>query len=215
MKRILTLGLVAAIGLAAAALYGMRALEGNVEAENSCAASADFGRTALAGLATGEIAAFQLPREAQDLSGLGFLDDAGNEKTLGDFSERVALVNLWATWCAPCRREMPALDRLQADLGTDGNFQVVPVNIDTGPADKAQAFLDSIEVKNLPLYRDPTTDIFQEVKKRGFGIGLPVSILVDGNGCQLGHLAGPAEWDSDDAKALIRKAVAHQKDDDR
>ena len=63
-------------------------------------------------------------------------------------------------------------------------------------------------MKNLPLYRDPTTDIFQDVKKRGFGIGLPVSILIDGNGCQLGHLAGPAEWDSDDAKALIRRAMA-------
>jgi hypothetical protein len=84
---------------------------------------------------------------------------------------------------------------------------VVPINIDTGGIEKPKAFLESIEVKNLPLHRDPTTDIFQAIRQRGLGLGLPVTILVDENGCQLGHMAGPAEWDSEDAKALISAAV--------
>jgi thiol-disulfide isomerase/thioredoxin len=207
MKRNLTLGIVAAIGIVIAALYGMQAREGNVEAENSCAANTDFINGTIAGLATGEVAAFQIPRQPQSLSDLAFLDADGKAATLADFSDKVLLVNLWATWCAPCRREMPALDRLQVELGGDGSFAVVPVNIDTGSVAKAQAFLDSIKVSNLPLYSDPTTDIFQDVKKRGLGLGLPVSMLVDKTGCLLGHLAGPAEWDSEDAKALISAAI--------
>ncbi len=207
MKRNLALGIVAATGIGIAALYGMQAREGNVEAENSCVANADFVNATIAGLATGEVAAFQIPRQPQALSDLAFLKADGEPTTLAGFSGKVLLVNLWATWCAPCRREMPALDRLEKDLGGDGGFQVVAVNIDTGPVEKAQAFLDSIKVKNLALHRDPTTDIFQDVKKRGLGLGLPVSILVDDAGCLLGHLAGPAEWDSEDAKALIAAAV--------
>ena len=186
----------------------MVARQGNVEEANACAASADFITTSIAPLATGEVAAFQAARDPQDLSSLAFIGTDGEPTTMAAFSGKVVLVNLWATWCAPCRREMPALDRLQSALGGE-RFLVVPINIDTGGIDRPQAFLESIEVKNLPLYRDPTTDIFQAVKKRGLGLGLPVTILLDGSGCHLGHMAGPAEWDSDDAKALISAAVEH------
>jgi thiol-disulfide isomerase/thioredoxin len=207
MKRIPIPAIFALIGIAAvAALYGMVGRQGNVAQDNSCGTNDTFISTTLAPLATGEVAAFQPAAEPQDLSGLAFTTEDGSETSLKDFSGKVALVNLWATWCAPCRREMPALDRLQAELGGE-RFQVVPVNIDTGGVDKPKAFLASIEVKNLPLYRDPTTDIFQDIRKRGLGFGLPVTILVDEKGCQLGHMAGPAEWASDDAKALIKAAV--------
>jgi len=206
MKRNQTLGIVAAIGIISVAVYGIVARQGNVEAEDSCAINAQLIERELAPLATGEVAAFQTPREAQDLSGLAFVNSDGAPTSIGDFSGKVLLVNVWAPWCAPCRREMPALDRLQAELGGDA-FEVVPINIDTGSADKPQAFLESIGVKNLPLHRDPTTDVFQDIRKRGLGIGLPVTLLLDRSGCQLGHMAGPAEWDSDDAKALIKAAV--------
>lgn len=205
MKRNLILAVVALIA-AGAALYGMNARQGNVAQENSCGTNETFISTTLVPLATGEVAAFQPAADPQDLSGLAFDNEDGSATGLKDFAGKVALVNLWATWCAPCRREMPALDRLQAELGGE-RFQVVPVNIDTGGIEKPKAFLESIDVKTLPLYRDPTTDIFQEIRKRGLGIGLPVTILVDEKGCQLGHMAGPAEWDSEDAKALIQAAV--------
>ena len=118
----------------------------------------------------------------------------------------MALVNLWATWCGPCRQEMPALDRLQAALGGD-DFAVVPVSIDIGDPERPKAFLEQIGVKNLPLYTDRTTKIFEDVKARGLAIGLPVTVLLDRNGCRLGHINGPAEWDSEDGRRLIEAAI--------
>jgi thiol-disulfide isomerase/thioredoxin len=163
-------------------------------------------RAALDPLVKGEVAALQLAREPQDLSGLAFTDADGQPATLAAFRGKVVLVNLWATWCAPCRQEMPALDRLQAAEGGD-DFTVVPVSIDTGERARAAQFLDSVGVNNLPLYTDPTTEIFGAVKQRGLALGLPVTLLVGRDGCHIGHMNGPAEWDSDDGRAVVRAAV--------
>ena len=126
--------------------------------------------------------------------------------TLAAFQGKVALVNLWATLCAPCRREMPALDRLQAALGGD-DFVVVPISIDTADPARPAAFLEEIGTKNLPLYTDRTTRIFEELKAKSLAVGLPVTLLLDRNGCRLGHINGPAEWDSEDGKRLIEAAI--------
>lgn len=101
---------------------------------------------------------------------------------------------------------MPALDRLQAQAG-GADFAVVPVSIDTGGPDKPRAFLQSIATENLPLYTDPSTDIFNDLKKRSLAIGLPVTALLDRNGCLLGHMNGPAEWDSEEGVRLIEAAL--------
>jgi thiol-disulfide isomerase/thioredoxin len=119
------------------------------------------------------------------------------------------LINLWATWCAPCRAEMPALDRLQAKLGGD-KFEVVAINIDTARLERRKPFLDSVGVKSLAFYTDEKADIFQVLKQAGKVVGLPTTILVDAKGCELGLMAGPAEWDSPDAIALIQAAIASQ-----
>jgi thiol-disulfide isomerase/thioredoxin len=207
-KGLLTVA-VAALGVAAAAALGLYALDGgrgNAEAVAMCADAATASGARLGPLATGEVAAFQTAREAHDLSGLGFLDETGEATTLGALKGRVALVNLWATWCAPCRKEMPALDRLNAALGGDG-FAVVPISVDVGSRDKPEAFLTSIETTTLPLYTDPSMGIFNEMRKRGLALGLPVTALIDENGCLLGHMNGPAEWDSREGQALIRAAI--------
>jgi hypothetical protein len=102
---------------------------------------------------------------------------------------------------------MPALDRLQAELG-GATFAVLPINIDTGDAGKPRAFLDGIGIENLPLNTDPDMASFETLKKRGLALGLPVTALIDKNACLVGHMNGPAEWDSDDAKALIKAAIA-------
>jgi hypothetical protein len=101
---------------------------------------------------------------------------------------------------------MPSLDRLQTALGGE-DFAVVPISIDTGSPERPGAFLQEIEVRNLPLNTDPTTRIFEELKTKGIAVGLPVTLLLDRRGCHLGHINGPAEWDSEDARRLIDKAI--------
>ena len=122
---------------------------------------------------------------------------------MSDFHGTAALLNLWATWCVPCRAEMPALDRLQAEAGGNG-FEVVAVNVDTARLERRAAFLDGIGVKSLKRYADPSGDAFETLRKDGKTLGLPVSILIDKDGCEVGVVAGAVKWDSADALAVVR-----------
>lgn len=142
--------------------------------------------------------AFVFKAAPETVADVTFADAGGGAKTLKDFRGKTILLNLWATWCAPCREEMPSLDRLQAELGSD-KFEVVALAVDrTGP-EAAQKFLDSVSVKALKLYTDTTTRSGSALK----AVGMPVTILIDPEGREIGRLTGPAEWDSDAAKALI------------
>ncbi len=194
-----------AAAVLAAGVYVTQKGQGNGAASAACAAARPLAAS-LDPLVKGEVAAFQVAEAPADLSGLAFTDAEGEPMTLAAFRGKVALVNLWATWCAPCRREMPALDRLAGALGGD-DFSVVPVSIDIGERQKPEAFLKQIGVEHLPLYTDRTTEIFESLKSRGLAIGLPVTLLLDRNGCALGHINGPAEWDSEDGKRLIEAAL--------
>ena len=106
----------------------------------------------------------------------------------------------------PCRGEMPQLDKLQSLLGSD-KFQVVAVNIDTSRPERPKALFQELGIKALTLYTDPTANSFYELKQAGKALGLPLSILIDGEGCQLGLLNGPAAWGSPDAQGLIAQAI--------
>ena len=119
------------------------------------------------------------------------------------------LLNLWATWCVPCRKEMPALDALQQKLGGP-DFEVVAVNIDTRDPDKPKAWLKEVGIERLGYYADSSAKMFQDLKAVGRAFGMPTTILIDRNGCELGTLAGPAEWASDDAIKLIEAALGSQ-----
>ncbi len=147
-------------------------------------------RERAAPLAKGEVAAFRVATEPESLAGLAFTDPEGKPVTLAALQGKTALVNVWATWCVPCRAEMPTLDRLQAEMGGD-QFAVVPVNIDLNATERAKAFLDEIGVANLPFYSDPSGKLFQDLKRRGLAIGLPTTILVDGKGCRIGVVGRP------------------------
>ena len=123
----------------------------------------------------------------------------GTTMRLADLNGRVVLVNFWATWCAPCIREMPSLDRLQAAMGGDG-FTVLAVNEDRNGAEVAAPFLDKLGVTNLGIHLDDKMALARALGVRG----LPASFLIDHRGRVVGALHGLAEWDSDEAKALIR-----------
>jgi thiol-disulfide isomerase/thioredoxin len=202
-------GLAAAL-IAAGILYATRTPGGKEGAETGAAGAVECPGSAdraarLQGLVHGEIAALNLVRQPKPLPVLKFSAPDGSPIGLAAFKGKVVLFNLWATWCVPCRKEMPALDRLQGLLG-DEAFAVAAVNIDTSRLEKPKAFLTEIGVRNLGYYSDSSGDLFQALKQAGKVIGLPTTILIDGNGCELGTMAGPAQWDSDEAIALLKAA---------
>lgn len=155
--------------------------------------------------ATGDVAAFTALDRSISVAQLGFKDRSGADRTLADWSGRTVLLNLWATWCAPCRAEMPALDHLQADMGGE-QFEVVPVSTDLGSDAKPKKFYSDIGLKHLGFFHDGNLATLNSLKKSGLAFGLPATLLISKKGCVLGTLNGPAEWAGDDAKALIKTA---------
>tara|TARA_R110002074_G_scaffold105621_2_gene228153 strand:- start:636 stop:1253 length:618 start_codon:yes stop_codon:yes gene_type:complete len=165
------------------------------------AVGADSGGI-LSPFATGKLANFRPAALLEAVPELEFHDGAGKTVHLSDFQGRVVLLNLWATWCVPCREEMPALDALEAAMGSD-QFQVLALSVDKDGLEGARAFLDEIKVTHLALYNDPTSRANFKVK----GYGLPTTLLIAPDGTELGRIVGPAEWNSDEAKALVAEAV--------
>ena len=178
-------------------------------ANSACAASTTVAQ-AIRPLATGDVASLNVPRQPKPATPLAFDGPGGKRLTLADFAGKTILVNLWATWCAPCRAEMPALDRLQARLG-GASFEVVAISIDTARLERRQMFLGSVGVKSLAFYSDDKANIFQVLKQAGKVVGLPTTILIDGRGCEIGVMAGPAEWDSPAAVKLLETAISSGK----
>jgi thiol-disulfide isomerase/thioredoxin len=160
----------------------------------------------LAPFATGEVAAVNGAKSPLKVPNLAFQDTAGKPVTLDQWRGRVVLLNLWATWCVPCRKEMPALDALEQRLGGP-RFEVVAINIDTRDGDKPRAWLKEVGVQKLNFYADPTARTFQDLKAIGRAFGMPTTLLIDAQGCEIGTIAGPAEWASEDAIKLITAAL--------
>ena len=202
-------GLVAALVLGAAVavlagVYGIGGFGRNPDAA-ACAPAVEAAKR-LAPLARGEVAAVTVATAPRMVPNLAFTDASGAEKHLADWRGRTVLLNLWATWCVPCRKEMPALQGLEEKLG-GADFQVVAINIDTRDPAKPKAWLDEVGVKRLAYYADPSAKVFQDLKVVGRAFGMPTTLIVDRNGCELATLAGPAEWMSEDAITLVRAAL--------
>jgi thiol-disulfide isomerase/thioredoxin len=188
-----------------AGVYGIGGLKRNAAGDSTCAGAVDLSRK-LAPLVHGEVAALTMATAPLRLPDLAFEDSDGKPRKLSDWRGRTVLVNLWATWCVPCRREMPALDRLQTRLGGK-NFEVVAINIDTRAPEKPRSFLKEANLTRLGYFSDQKAKVFQDLKAIGRALGMPTSVLVDSQGCEIGTIAGPAEWDSDDAVKLIAAAT--------
>jgi thiol-disulfide isomerase/thioredoxin len=204
-RRLTALAALAVVLVAAAGvLYGIYAQGGKETAPAECGPAAATVQR-LAPLVKGEIAALALAKTPRLATPIHFTGPDGGEKTLADFRGRTVLVNLWATWCVPCREEMPALDRLQARLGSP-SFEVVAVNIDTARLERRKSFLNEAGVQHLASYADPSADVFQVLKKAGKVLGLPTTMLIDPAGCELGLMPGPADWSSADALNLLGAA---------
>jgi thiol-disulfide isomerase/thioredoxin len=191
-----------------AAVYGIGGLKRNqmlTEADPSCAPAVESAKR-LAAVARGQVAALTLASIPRRMPELSFRDGEGKTVRLEDFRGRTVLVNLWATWCGPCRKEMPSLDALQETIG-GREFEVVAINLDTRESAKPRRFLEEIGAKHLAYFEDPSNGVFQALRRFGRASGLPTSIIVDRQGCELAVLAGPAEWASEDALKFVRAAI--------
>jgi thiol-disulfide isomerase/thioredoxin len=202
---VIMLGGVAGVAIGLAGVYGIARLTGNAAVDAACKPAQEIARR-MAPLARGEVAAVAVATTPKRLPDLVFKDGAANGKSLADWRGRTLLLNLWATWCVPCRKEMPALDALQNKLGGP-QFEVVAVNIDTRDAEKPKAWLKEVGIDKLAYYADNTAKVFQDLKAVGKAFGMPTTLIIDPNGCELAALSGPAEWASEDAIKLISAAL--------
>lgn len=205
-------GGIAGVAVGLGGIYGISTLIGNkgtTGADAACRPAVDLARQ-IAPLARGEVAAVSMAKAPLKVPVLAFNDASGARKTLEDFRGKTVLLNLWATWCVPCREEMPTLEALEQKKG-GADFQVVAINIDTRDPGKPKAWLNEVGIHGLAYYADPEAKAFQELKSVGRAFGMPTTMLIDGNGCEIGTLAGPAHWASDDAIKLIEAAMAGSK----
>ena len=207
--KLVAIAALAGIVAGAAAVYVRETTSGNaVETADAAQCEGSVAKAeALMPYLKGDVAAMIPVSEPKQIQGLTFQDKAGAPMTMSNFANKTVLINLWATWCVPCREEMPALNGLQKTMG--GNtFQVTAINLDNGDdQSKPKEFLAETKIDALALYHDGSLASFNTLKKAGVAMGLPASVLVDGKGCLLGALNGPAAGESDDAKALIRAAM--------
>jgi len=156
---------------------------------------------ALKGLNSGEMAAFLFSSAPTAVPAIAFKDADGKDLNLEAWRGKVLLLNLWATWCAPCRQEMPALDKLKAELGGK-DFDIIALSTDRGGLDKPRKFWVDVGIKALGLYID-SNDAQHQLNV----IGLPTTLLIDRTGHEIGRLIGPADWASPEAKALLLAAI--------
>lgn len=205
LAAILAVGLAATLTVTLAAVYVMFDTSRNgqgpasVQRETGPAQTADTSKR----LNRGQMATFVI-KKPQPLPELNFINGEGKKLSLADWRGKVVLINIWATWCGPCRHEMPSLAKL--DKALEGEpFDVLAISIDRKGLSASRKFLEEINVADqLGLYLDPEAKANFTLKAHG----LPASILMDRQGREIGRLAGPADWASEDAIRLIRAAIA-------
>jgi thiol-disulfide isomerase/thioredoxin len=198
---------IAALGLlgAGAVWYGFAQHGLQAAGAGECRASQPTAER-LKPLAKGELAAVGVSNAPKPPPVIAFASQDGQAMSLSDFRGKTVLVNLWATWCVPCREEMPALDKLQAELGGP-DFQVVAINVDTRNPEKPKTWLQENGIRDLAYYADPAGKLLQTLQRSGHVVGLPTTFVVDDAGCEIALLKGPAEWASPDAFTFMKAAL--------
>ena len=160
------------------------------------------GRAELEGMRQGDMAKLVFHDEPYAPIEESWVDEHGNSRSFADYAGQVVVANYWATWCPPCLAEMPSLDRLAGAMKAD-RLAVLPISTDRGKPDKIVAFYEEIGARHIEVHHDRDRDV---VRKAGV-LGLPVTALLDREGREVARLVGDAEWDSEDAKALLRRFI--------
>jgi thiol-disulfide isomerase/thioredoxin len=192
---------LAAIALGAYGIYGFKGEPRKAEVVETAMPAGGFSKA----LATGPLAGFIIHPKRKDIDIFSFANDKGEILDLSKWKGRVVLLNLWATWCAPCRKEMPDLAKLQTALGGP-DFEVVALSLDRKGLAASQAFLTETGVANLAAYVEPEGKTLAAVQ----ALGLPATILIDRNGKEAGRILGPVEWASPEAQAMVKALLAEK-----
>lgn len=192
MTKSIVLTLAAVIGVALGLYFGLPSDESPVRPERDYAA--------VEPLREGDMLKLQLGVNRGSM--VPFIHEDGSEMTLADYEGQYVLLNFWATWCAPCRKEMPHLSEVQAEMGGD-DFQVVTVATGSNQRPAMERFLAEIGVDNLPLHTDNNSALARDMGV----VGLPVTILLDPQGFEIARLIGDADWASENAKEILRELM--------
>lgn len=158
---------------------------------------------ALGALRDGTMKKLVLHSEPQPVSTVSFVDGDGAPRDLSEFKGRYVLLNFWATWCAPCRKEMPTISALQTDF-QGPKFEVVTIATGRNPLPALRKFFEEVNITNLPVFRDPTQKLARDMAV----LGLPISVILDPDGNEIARLRGDADWNSDSARAIISSLIA-------
>ena len=197
--------LVGLLAMAAVVWFGLMGGPGGLQVARECSGSQTTADR-VAPFAKGELAALAVTQASKPVPDLAFQGPTGEAISLAGLKPKTILINVWATWCVPCRQEMPALDKLQAQLGS-AEFEVVAINVDTRSSAKPKTWLQENGIHNLAYYADPSGKLLQVLQRSGHVVGLPTTLLVDGAGCEIALMKGPAEWASPEALTLVRTAL--------
>lgn len=151
----------------------------------------------------GELTTFDMDEAGEEPARTSFVDGNGNKVSLADFRGKVILLNLWATWCAPCLNEMPTLDRLKAEMASE-DFDVIAVSVDKAGIEKSREFLARTGAEHLELFVDETMQLNFD-----FSVyQLPTTILIGRDGIEIGRISGDKEWDAPEVKRFLGAVIA-------
>jgi thiol-disulfide isomerase/thioredoxin len=191
--------LLVVIAVGALGLYWFQSEPRKQEVASPVVASSGFSKA----LATGPMAGVIVHPQRKSVPAFSFVNGAGQALDLSAWKGRVVVLNLWATWCAPCRKEMPDLAKLQQALGGP-DFEVVALSVDRKGLAASEAFLKDINVTGLATYSEPEAKSLAALQ----ALGLPATIVIDRQGQEAARLLGPADWASPEAQAMVKALLA-------
>ena len=161
--------------------------------------------TAIAALRAGDMQKLVFHSEPKEMAKIGFFDEAGNDVSLDAYKGKVVLLNLWATWCPPCRAEMPSIDALQRELGSE-NFEVVTIATGRNTIPAINKFFTEANITSLPILLDPK----MAFARANGAFGLPITIILNSDGQEIARMQGDADWHGEDALTVLRALLPEE-----